>query len=111
MPNFVSADPALQQQVGCPECETLGCQAKVCLSNFGWHVDRFGPHGEGFHKLWVPIRKAVREHANVVLAPSTGVEVMSDASLRALPGEPTLASAGPSGSRDAYERGFRAGPL
>ena len=78
----------------------------MCLQNFDWHVDGSGPRGEGFHKLWVPIRKAVREHANVVLAPSTGLEAMSDAALRALPGEPTLASAGPSGSRDAYERGW-----
>ena len=86
---FVTSDPAKARESGCPSCETAECQQRECDSGFDWHVDGDGHAGERLHKLWVLLRKgeparASREHANIVLTPSTALEALGKAALEHL---------------------------
>jgi hypothetical protein len=52
-----------------------------------WHVDGDGYRRSRIHKLFVLLHKeageAAREHANLVLSPSTGLDALADAVLTA----------------------------
>lgn len=116
---FVSVDPAMARRNGCPECETAACQAERCRPYLDWHVDGEHSPGQPLHKLWVLLSKGHAElasaeaatasssdtdkerahsnssssathHANIVVAPSTGLDLLGRGALRALEGRVEL---------------------
>ena len=84
---YIAIDPARARAHGCPQCTERTCQQAECESLVDWHVDGDGYRRSRIHKLFVLLHKeageAAREHANLVLSPSTGLDALADAVLTA----------------------------
>ena len=80
---YIAIDPARARAHGCPQCTERTCQQAECESLVDWHVDGDGYRRSRIHKLFVLLHKeageAARGHANLVLAPSTGLDALADA--------------------------------